>query len=83
MVGWKSSQILPSLSDKAKLFPEFFLETPILITYVTFTLLKLISNSTSNLKMDSKVINALGFSNAYGCIPVVVQRNCEFNFHTY
>ena len=77
-------EVLPSASDKAKLFSKTFLRSIILMTCVSVYLfpsrtnLKL-HNIYVTLKMVKKVITNLDSSKTSGpdCIPVVVLKNCE------
>ena len=84
-------EVLSSASDEAKLFAENFSESSNLddlgISLPVFpsgTILKL-HNISIPPKMVQKVITNLDSSKASGpdCIPVVVLKNCELNFHKY
>ena len=84
-------EVLSFASDEAKLFAENFSESSNLddlgISLPVFpsrTILKL-HNISIPPKMVQKVITNLDSSKASGpdCIPVVVLKNCELNFHKY
>ena len=84
-------EVLSSVSDKAKLFAKNFSKNSNLddsgISLPVFpsrTNLKL-HNISITPKMVKKVITNLHSSKASGpdCIPVVVLKNCELDFHTY
>ena len=80
-----------SASDKAKLFAKNFSKDSnhndlgnSLFFFLTRTNLKL-HNISITPKMVKNVIMDLDSSKTPGldCIPVVVLKNCELNFHTY
>ena len=82
---FNSREVLPSASDKAKLFAENFSKNSILddsgISLPVFpsrTNLKLHNISVTS-KMVKKVIMNLDLSKAFGpdCIPMVVLKNCK------
>ena len=68
--------MLPSASDKAKLFAENFSKNS--VSLYLFSLLKL-HNIYVTPQMVKKIIKNLDLSKASGsdCIPLVILKNCE------
>ena len=88
---FKGPEVLSSASDKAKLFAKNFSKNSnhddsgiSLPVFPSRTNRKLHKISITP-KVVKKVIMNLDSSKASGpdCIPVVVLKNCELNFHTY